>query len=76
MTTIIKSKSNQVKINRIKKGLSTRAFYNMAGISSATLCKIENYNTSLLPQTAKKICEALELKFDDLFEIIETEKGA
>ena len=39
-------------------------------------CIIENYNTSLLPQTAKKICDALELTFDELFELVEIEKGA
>lgn len=55
-------------LTRIQKGLSIRALANKSGLSVAAVSKIEQGATkNIRPLSAKKICSALEVPFDDLF---------
>ncbi len=65
----IKAKINELKEARVKKGFSIRGLGQASGLSAATVFKIENDVSVPLPSTAKKICDALNCKFEDLFEI-------
>lgn len=50
-----------------KKGFSKRALAEKSGLSVSTLVQISNGKQSPRPHTAKKICEALNMNFEDLF---------
>lgn len=52
-----------------KKGFSKRALAERSGLSVSTLVQISNGKQSPRPHTAKKICEALNMSFDDVFVI-------
>lgn len=54
-----------------KSGFSKRAFARKCGLSESTFIQISNGKQSPRPNTAKKICEGLHLKFDDIFVIEE-----
>lgn len=69
----IKAKTYNMKTTRIKSGMSIKALSKKSGLSTATICKVENGAIVPMPMTAKKICDALEADFDDLFEIVEKE---
>lgn len=58
----------------IKLGFSKRGFARSIGVSEATLIQISNGKQSHRPETAKKICSALNVEFDEIFEII-NERG-
>lgn len=66
----IKAKINILKKERLRKGLSIKELGNITKLSSATIFKVEN-GASPNPSTAKKICNALNCTFDDLFEFAE-----
>jgi len=70
----IKVKMENLQATRIKNGLSLRALSKVAGLSSATIFKIEKDGTPPNPSTAKKICDALGVEFGDLFELV-SKKG-
>lgn len=53
----------------IKLGFSKRGFARTIGLSEATLIQISNGKQSPRPETARKICEALKVDFDAIFEI-------
>lgn len=62
-----------------KSGFSKRAFARKCGLSESTFIQISNGKQSPRPNTAKKICDGLQLKFDDIFSIEQktvTEKGS
>lgn len=54
----------------IRRGFSRRAFARRAGIGESTIIQICNNDRNPSPQTAKKICETLEIDFDQIFEIV------
>lgn len=54
----------------IRRGYSRRAFAKQAGIGESTIIQICNYDRNPSPRTAKRICETLEIDFDDFFEIV------
>jgi len=64
--TILTNVKN-LKRARIKAGLSIRGLSKSAGLSTATVLKIENGDSKPAPATAKKLCDALGASFDDLF---------
>lgn len=70
MNTIV-VKSNIMKRQRIIKGLSIRKLAEIAKLNSVTIQKIETKNTRPNPSTAQKICTALGVGFDEIFEILE-----
>ncbi|MFF2752767.1 helix-turn-helix transcriptional regulator [Psychrobacillus sp. NPDC058041] len=61
------------EFNRIiaKDGFSKRAFARKCGLSESTIIQISNGRQSPRPDTAKKICDGLQLNFDDIFSIKE-----
>ncbi|HYE81661.1 MAG TPA: helix-turn-helix transcriptional regulator [Clostridia bacterium] len=71
----IKIDSKKMKIERIKKGMSIAALSQASGLSVSSVWKIENEFTAPTPSSAKKICQALNVDFDQLFMIVD-EKGA
>jgi DNA-binding XRE family transcriptional regulator len=70
MLIILKSKTtfNQ-KITKL--GYSKRNFARTNGLSEATIIQISNGKQSPRPETARKICAALEVDFDTIFRIVE-----
>jgi DNA-binding XRE family transcriptional regulator len=67
---VLKSKS-ALNQKLIKNGFSKRGFAKEYGLAEATFIQISNGKRSPRPQTAKKICEALKVGFDEVFEIVE-----
>lgn len=65
-------KVESLKRARIINGMSIRALAKTANLSTATVFKTENQATVPSPATAKKICNALGLEFDDLFVLKES----
>ncbi|CAM4215094.1 hypothetical protein BAMA_02035 [Bacillus manliponensis] len=65
---ILKSKEG-LKMKIIKKGFSKRSFARKNNIAESTFIQISNGKQSPRPLTAKKICEGLEVDFDDIFTV-------
>ncbi len=53
----------------IRRGLTKNALGKKAGISSPMIVQISNGIRNPSPPIAKKICNVLEIKFDDIFTI-------
>ncbi|QPW14139.1 helix-turn-helix transcriptional regulator [Mammaliicoccus sciuri] len=56
-----------------KKGLSNSGLSKKADISTATIHNLTHQVSYITPATAKKICDALSLDFDELFKIVEND---
>lgn len=69
---ILKSKTD-FNEKLIKEGFSKRAFAQKSGIPCSTLIQISNGKQSPRAGTAKKICDALGVNFDDLFKIVNSQ---
>lgn len=69
---MLKAKKEKIKEARIRNGYSLRVLGEMAGINYATISNLERGKGSPYPATAKAVCDALKMNFDDLFEF----KGA
>jgi DNA-binding XRE family transcriptional regulator len=67
-TIIVKPK---LTATRLKNGMSIRSLAKKAGINPTTVFKVSAGKCNATPTTAKKICEALGEKFDELFEVKE-----
>lgn len=63
------SKPDRIKEIRIKQGYSIRAISLKAGLNYATVAYLEKAPRSVAPRTAKKLCDALEVPFDEVFSI-------
>ena len=63
---------NTQRLNEIlfRKGLSRRAFAKKAGIGLVTATQVCNGNRRPSAPVAKKIVDALDADFDELFQII------
>ncbi|WP_245618059.1 helix-turn-helix domain-containing protein [Domibacillus tundrae] len=55
----------------LKMGFSKRAFARQCGLTESTFNRVSNGKQSPRANTAKKICDGLELSFDDIFIIKE-----
>ena len=64
---------SHVEFNQMiaKSGFSKRGFARKSGLSESTFIQISNGKQSPRPNTAKKICDGLQLSFDDIFVIKE-----
>lgn len=69
----IKTDSKKLETERIKKGMSISALSMASGLSVSSIWKIENEFSRPSPSSAKKICNALGVEFDTIFEIVEKE---
>lgn len=57
---------------RIRQGLGMRQFARIAKVNYSVVSYLERGKREFVaPQTAKAICETLQIPFDDLFEIVE-----
>jgi transcriptional regulator with XRE-family HTH domain len=65
--TIILKNAQEFQKLLMKKGYSFRSFAKLAGMSSAHISYIVNGKRNPNPATAKKIAEALEVDFDQIF---------
>ncbi|WP_281869928.1 helix-turn-helix transcriptional regulator [Brevibacillus parabrevis] len=54
----------------IRKGYSKRSFAEAANIGQVTALQIANGDRNPSPRIAKRITDALEVEFDDIFEIV------
>lgn len=70
---MLKAKSEEIRETRIKRGYSLRVLGDIAGLNYATISNLENGKCSPYPATAKAVCEALKMNFDDLFEFREAQ---
>ena len=64
---VIKVKVKEFVEARIKNGFSQRGLARKTGMSAVTISQIENGDRRPSPATAKKICEALNVSFNDIF---------
>jgi DNA-binding XRE family transcriptional regulator len=55
-----------------KKGFSKRSLAREIGVSESTLIQVSNGKQSPRPDTAMKISKALEVDFDDIFDVVES----
>lgn len=70
---IIRTKRRQLVETRVKAGYSQRGLARAAGLTSGYMSQIERGLRHPGPAAAKKICMALNVEFDDLFELDESE---
>jgi DNA-binding XRE family transcriptional regulator len=64
-------KAEEIRRLRIINGYSIRGLAKQAAVDPVTVHKIEAGKSSPNPSTAKKICDALNVEFNQLFEIVE-----
>lgn len=60
-------KSKELETIRIKKGFSRGFLATEVGVRTLTISRIEKGEVSPTPKTAKKICDALNIEFDEIF---------
>ena len=63
----IQPKIPDLSLARMKKGFSQRRLALVASLSSAFISQLESGQRSVGPESAKKICEALEVELEDIF---------
>ncbi|PQP89679.1 helix-turn-helix transcriptional regulator [Paenibacillus sp. AR247] len=56
----------------IRRGFSKKAFAEAANIGQVTALQISNGDRNPSPRIAKRICDTLEVEFDDIFEIVKS----
>lgn len=66
----IKAKGNQLVEIRIKKGLTVRKLHELSGVNTAVINRTEKGMSSPNPKTAQRLCKALGVNFDEIFQII------
>ena len=64
---VIKCKES-FRARRLGKTMSLRDLASMSGVTSFTICRAEN-GRPVKPTTAKKLCAALDARFEDIFEV-------
>jgi transcriptional regulator with XRE-family HTH domain len=67
---VIRAKKPDITEARMRIGLSQRGLCRVTGLSSPFISQLENQNRNASPEAVKKICEALNMTFDHLFEIV------
>lgn len=70
----IRVKGTNLRNLRVRKGLSMNEFSKLIHVNVGVVSRIENCIVNPRPKTAHKICKALGVEFDELFEIVD--KGA
>ncbi|PZN04869.1 helix-turn-helix transcriptional regulator [Thermaerobacter composti] len=66
---MIRARTQRLVEARVKAGFSQRAFARFVGVSSGYMSQIELGRRNVSPAVAKRICEALGVGFDELFEL-------
>ena len=71
MKVVVKDRK-ELAVTRIRKGYTLRGSADKCGLSITMMHKIESgLAQTVSPPTAKKICNAYEKTFDELFDIID-----
>lgn len=65
---MIVSRGNNLERARVLRGETITALAKAAGVNHSMICRAE-CGLGVRPETALKLCAALECEFDDLFEI-------
>lgn len=68
---MIAPNTKALRMVRIRQGLSARGLALKAGLNPATIAGIEKTGHPVNPATAKAVCDALAVSFDDLFVVRE-----
>lgn len=68
---VIRTKRRKLIETRMKAGFTQRGLAREAGLTSGYMSQIERGIRQPGPQAAKRICQALNVDFDDLFELVE-----
>ncbi len=66
---VIRPKGKAISEIRIRRGLSKNALSKKAGVCKSSIAQVENGQPPT-PRIAKAISDALEVGFDELFEIV------
>ena len=66
-SSLIITKTYELKSRIIKAGFTGKSFAEKAGISQSYIVQILAGRKNVSPPTAKKICDALQCSFDDIF---------
>ena len=64
-------RSKELETIRVKKGYSRYSLSIKAGLSKLAVSRIEKGEVTPTPKSAKKICDALNVEFDEIFSIQE-----
>ena len=59
--------ADNLALTRMKKGYSLRKLSEAAKVDYSTINKLENGKQKTTPETAKKICDALGVSFEEMF---------
>ncbi len=74
--SVIATKFKKLSELRIRAGLTQTQLALTSKTNTALISRLENGTHSPRPKNALKICEALGVEFDDIFEIVEVKKEA
>jgi transcriptional regulator with XRE-family HTH domain len=72
--TVIKAAGNNLRNERLRRGLSLDELADKAGMTKSSLSEIERGISHPRPRTAKRLCAAFSMDFDELFTIAEREE--
>ena len=66
---MITIKAEELKTRMIHEGFTGAGLAKATNITQGYICQILNGKRAIRPPTAKKICDVLNCKFDDIFRI-------
>lgn len=62
--------SDKLAVTRIEKGYTLRSLAKVSDVDHSTINKLENHiQKTTTPTTAKKLCDALGVRFEDIFNV-------
>jgi len=67
---MVQPNTTAIREKRIKAGYSMRSLAAKARIHYATISNLERPGHNVSPSTAKALCDALDVPFDEIFTII------
>lgn len=71
----IVAKTKKIAEARCRAGMSMREMAGKSNLNVTNISNIENGKVNPHPKTAKHICDALRLTFDDLFELVDVKEA-
>jgi transcriptional regulator with XRE-family HTH domain len=71
---IMKISGNRIELARMSRGLTLRELGNMANVTAGSISAIERGVSKPRPKTAKLLCDALKMDFNELFIVAEVKK--
>lgn len=71
---MIVAKRGSIEAARGALGMTQKQFAVECGVSAARICDIEKNGAALTPKTAKKICDTVGKRFEDMFTTVQRDK--